>query len=294
MRVAKSASRRVAGASAFGAAAAGLVGTPSSDAAPVFAAADVAIPADVGDYRVDLNADGISEFDIQRFGTVTKASDFVITDPPTPTSMAAVVMDPGDLRTANLSLGALIGPDSLWGPDGAAPTGGDPLNGTIDDDNNSSTPNVPAGHFQVSDGSGYIGVKFLIEGATHYGYVGYEGTGAENAAAGHVFALGYESAANTGILAGAGAPAADADFDSDGDIDGEDFLIWQRGLGATGQTSNANGDADGNGTVEGSDLEFWKDQFGGASSIVGAVPEPTSLSLLAAGAAGLSHYRRRR
>jgi hypothetical protein len=286
--------QRLVGASAFGAAAAGLAGMASLEAAPVFTAADFDIPADGGDYRVDLNADGISEFDIQQFSTVTKVSDFTITNPPTPTSMAAVVMDPGDQRTANLAVGTLIGPGSMWGPAGATPTGGDPLNGTTDDDSNPETPNVPVGHFQVSDGPGYIGVKFLIEGSTHYGYVGYEGTGNENDAAGRVYALGYESVADTAILAGAGAPNEDADFDADGDVDGEDLLIWQQGLGATDQTTNANGDADGNGTVDGADLESWRTQFGEGATAAGAIPEPTSLALLAAGASGLAVYRRRR
>ena len=295
MRVSQVDRRRLIGAGAVGAVATGLGGIPASDAAVVYTPVDVDVPVDTGDYRVDVNNDGISEFDIQHFASVTKVIDFTNPDPPGPTSMAAVVVDPGDLRTANLALGTLIGPSSLWGPTGAAPTGGDPLNGTIDDDSNPATPDVPAGHFQVSDGSGFIGVKFLISGATHYGYVGYEGTGAENDAAGHVYALGYEDAPNTGIEAGAGIPAGQAaDFDGDDDIDGEDLLIWQRGLGLTDQTDNSNGDADGNETVEGADLDLWKAQFGGAAvGAISAVPEPTSLSLLAAGAAGLSLYRRR-
>jgi hypothetical protein len=42
----------------------------------------------------------------------------------------------------------------------------------------------------------------------------------------------------------------DADFDNDNDVDGADFLVWQRGLGATG-ASNGTGDANGNGVVRG-------------------------------------------
>ncbi|MBN1854567.1 MAG: hypothetical protein JW829_17680, partial [Pirellulales bacterium] len=40
-----------------------------------------------------------------------------------------------------------------------------------------------------------------------------------------------------------------ADFNGDNIVDGNDFLIWQIGLGLTGQTNNDNGDANGDGTV---------------------------------------------
>jgi hypothetical protein len=42
------------------------------------------------------------------------------------------------------------------------------------------------------------------------------------------------------------APDEDADFDADGDVDGADFLTWQRGVGVGGVThsmGDANGDA---------------------------------------------------
>ena len=85
-----------------------------------------------------------------------------------------------------------------------------------------------------------------------------------------------------------GAAAVSADFDSDGDVDGNDFLIWQRGFGLTGQTSKVNGDANGDGSVTGADLGIWKSTFGspGGLSAASAVPEPaTAQMLLAVGAA---------
>jgi hypothetical protein len=80
--------------------------------------------------------------------------------------------------------------------------------------------------------------------------------------------------------------AVDADFDNDGDVDGADFLTWQRNVGTAG--GNNVGDADGNGQINGLDLAAWRAAFGpGAEAAVGAVPEPSTL-LLGGVAAGLA------
>jgi hypothetical protein len=73
-----------------------------------------------------------------------------------------------------------------------------------------------------------------------------------------------------------------ADFDHDGDIDGADFLTWQRGLGLNGQLNRATGDANGDGSVLAADFAIWKSQFGDspATTLAAPVPEPTG-SLLA-------------
>jgi hypothetical protein len=71
-------------------------------------------------------------------------------------------------------------------------------------------------------------------------------------------------------------PAGDADFDNDSDVDGRDFLIWQRGLG--NGTNNLTGDANGDGIVDAADLAVWKSAFGGQS--LAAVPEPGALALV--------------
>jgi hypothetical protein len=88
-------------------------------------------------------------------------------------------------------------------------------------------------------------------------------------------------------------PTTDADFDNDNDVDGNDFLIWQRGVGVG--NSNATGDADGNGVVNGADLTVWRGKFGGPPAVAaaGAVPEP-STALLAMLAGGLFWLRPRR
>ena len=90
------------------------------------------------------------------------------------------------------------------------------------------------------------------------------------------------------------APAEDADFDNDDDVDGSDFLIWQRGFGVG--NSNATGDANGNGVVDAADLAIWKTQFGVAAvATAGAVPEPTSLAMGVLGClSAVAASRRRR
>ena len=69
-----------------------------------------------------------------------------------------------------------------------------------------------------------------------------------------------------------------SDHDLDGDVDGADFLIWQRNQGGPGQ----NGDADSNLLVDGSDLSAWRSQFGNTllAQTMMSVPEPGSLAVL--------------
>jgi hypothetical protein len=85
-------------------------------------------------------------------------------------------------------------------------------------------------------------------------------------------------------------PTDDADFDNDGDVDGEDFLIWQRGLGAG---DNSDGDANGDNVVDGMDLDVWKQKFGVPAQAVAAIPEPASLALCGAALLAMLAARRR-
>jgi hypothetical protein len=79
------------------------------------------------------------------------------------------------------------------------------------------------------------------------------------------------------------APSFSADFDGDLDVDGADFLVWQRNLGAT-NALQINGDANRDRAIDGADLAVWRDEAGtnlasfpGAQSSAGIaanVPEP--------------------
>jgi hypothetical protein len=57
-----------------------------------------------------------------------------------------------------------------------------------------------------------------------------------------------------------------ADFDNDFDVDGRDFLTWQRGFGtALPAADPQDGDADDDLDVDGTDLDAWASQFGTAA-----------------------------
>ena len=89
-------------------------------------------------------------------------------------------------------------------------------------------------------------------------------------------------------------PAEDADFDGDGDVDGNDLLIFQRGVGTVGTPTT--GDANGDSIVDGDDLTIFRNQFGmtSASAAAAAIPEPATAGLAAAAVvAGLFSRRRR-
>lgn len=100
--------------------------------------------------------------------------------------------------------------------------------------------------------------------------------------------LGSPSSVNLANIAGnqyVTVPVPSADFDGDGDVDGRDFLLWQRGQG----------DADGNGTSDGEDLAVWQGQYGVGTLAAVTVPEPGSVvlffSFLAAGGSRRSRMK---
>ncbi len=55
------------------------------------------------------------------------------------------------------------------------------------------------------------------------------------------------------------------DFDNDGDVDGSDFLSWQRGSGTTSNATSSQGDANTDGAVDGDDLAIMLQDYGQGS-----------------------------
>jgi hypothetical protein len=107
------------------------------------------------------------------------------------------------------------------------------------------------------------------------------------------FTLQGEQGGRVGTVLYEAFATENADFDGDGDIDGRDFLRWQRGVG-TG-TTLAQGDANGDHVVNGLDLAIWRDQYGTSPlSAVSSVPEPGSFGLAVFAALAFSTIGRRR
>jgi hypothetical protein len=101
----------------------------------------------------------------------------------------------------------------------------------------------------------------------------------------------------TGALSVVAVLTPSADFNGDEIVDGQDLLVWQRGLGLSAQTGIANGDANRDGTVDADDLLVWKNQFGtnpAALASAGNVPEPASATFVAIALASLRTLRRKR
>jgi hypothetical protein len=88
-------------------------------------------------------------------------------------------------------------------------------------------------------------------------------------------------------------PTEDADFDGDGDVDGADFITWQKGVGTAGDQPD--GDANDDNAIDGLDLDVWEEQFGPGTPVA-AIPEPQTwvLGALAAIAAIVAALPRRR
>ena len=77
-------------------------------------------------------------------------------------------------------------------------------------------------------------------------------------------------------------PLFSGDFDEDQDVDGADFLAWQRGFGISENATLAQGDANSDGAVDGEDLIVWQQQAAtvALSALTEVVPEPNRAALL--------------
>jgi Esterase-like activity of phytase len=86
-----------------------------------------------------------------------------------------------------------------------------------------------------------------------------------------------------------------ADFDENGEIDGSDFLAWQRGAGIGIGAQHTQGDADRDGDVDGNDLALWEGSFPALSTHGSqAVPESATAMLAFAAAVPLLSSRQLR
>ena len=84
------------------------------------------------------------------------------------------------------------------------------------------------------------------------------------------------------------AITANGDFNADGEVDGEDFLIWQRGVATATGAVLGDGDANGDGAVTSADLDVWRlASPGRVVPAVSAIPEPASVAIASLALVGL-------
>jgi len=91
-----------------------------------------------------------------------------------------------------------------------------------------------------------------------------------------------------------GGPEFAADFNDDGKVDAADLTAWRAGFGMTGTATHMQGDADADMDVDGADFLVWQRELGSGAAIpVTAIPEPAAWLLWALSAAICAGVTRR-
>lgn len=83
------------------------------------------------------------------------------------------------------------------------------------------------------------------------------------------------------------------DATADGKVNGADYTVWADHYLETGVGFDL-GDFNRDGTVDGGDYTLWADRFQSVSAMASAVPEPSSLALMATALCGLLAWNRHR
>jgi T5SS/PEP-CTERM-associated repeat protein len=88
-----------------------------------------------------------------------------------------------------------------------------------------------------------------------------------------------------GTIGITGIQPVSGDYDGDGDVDGRDFLEWQRAFGTIVNPFGSGADGNGDGMVDAADYTVWRDHYGTGvgSELATTVPEPSSLAMLLLG-----------
>ena len=95
------------------------------------------------------------------------------------------------------------------------------------------------------------------------------------------------------------APIPPGDYNANGVVDIDDYTVFRDNLGQSIVLAGENPSASTPGLVDDEDYDFWKENFdslAGTGTLAGtaAIPEPSTLGLLALGATGLAVLRRRK
>jgi hypothetical protein len=128
----------------------------------------------------------------------------------------------------------------------------------------------------------------LVVGANGVPLFDQRGAPFARIAGGRIDIGAFESQPATGLF--------NADFDGDGDINGRDFLLWQRGYGRTSGATLSDGDATVDGRVDGLDLVVWRETYGAAIAeleLQNAESVETAPVQVVSGVLAVSHERDR-
>jgi hypothetical protein len=210
------------------------------------------------------------------------------------------------MRADALRIGTFLGPtatDIPWTLTGLTPNGyydmiwynkrGSPT--TPGGENRA--PNTGVNGFDAGNG---VGATAPLDADRDQNFIGVQADGSGTISGTWFLAGGLQditSVAGVQVVA-ATALFDTADFDTDGDVDGDDFGLWSAGFGIATGAQKIDGDADEDGDVDGDDFGEWSAQFGNvgppsSGASVSAVPEPTSLVLLAFGSLAITMRGRR-
>jgi hypothetical protein len=87
---------------------------------------------------------------------------------------------------------------------------------------------------------------------------------------------------------------AEADFNYSRGVDATDLAIWQNSSGMASGATRTMGDADGDGDVDGRDFLVWQRQVAASAPEFASVPEPTGFVLLLSAVTVVPLSRKRR
>jgi hypothetical protein len=146
-----------------------------------------------------------------------------------------------------------------------------------------------------------VGLQFTLSGQIHYGWIALSTVGTDY----NVHGFGYNDAAGAPSVPDLTTADLVGDINRDGDVDLDDWVDLRDNIGAdlsaeTRADAYARGDIDHNGLNDIRDFDLFREGYDAANgegsfdAMVAGVPEPSSIMLLAAGAAGLAMWRKKR
>lgn len=249
----------------------GLIGTLHSQGTrPVNLAGDPAVPTDPSDGFIDMPQElGRSYIDDMAIGTAWQ--DVAVVSVPRLTLRINPTTGAGRLINTTATTFALDG-YSIESAAGALNSAGW---GSLDD------KNVSSWHEDVATANNLVETNFLASttilpgGQLALGNLFNAGgsptvTGRYSTGDGLINLLNVEY--SSAGLAG--------DYDLDGRVDGRDFLVWQRTMGAT-VTPGVGADGNNSGKIDAGDLTVWRNNFGAAAAAsTYAIPEPCTATLV--------------